>query len=227
MAGLSCTGKGVRFYALTLRPYITPLHYALTLLKPNRDLDHGTQRYSDHFDLLREMQNPAVQIPQRRARPAREVRFRSHRRRPYPRRHALPKMRTGICAVQNVRRSSRAQNHPGKSLHKGDGMNESKERVLRWQFIEARRVWGCRTGLIPDRMDFADKYWHGEKKIDGSPNGRTRLFVAHRILLSFLVMLKNALSNRANASRFVMVGRRRKTSYSLRRIFLRICMPPR
>ena len=28
MAGLSSTGKGVRFYALTLRPYITPLLYS-------------------------------------------------------------------------------------------------------------------------------------------------------------------------------------------------------
>ena len=85
---------------------------------------HGTQRHSDHFGLLREMQSPAVQIPQRRARSVGEVRCRSHRRRPYPRRYALPKMRTGICAVQNVRRPSRAQDHPRQSVHEGNGMNE-------------------------------------------------------------------------------------------------------
>ena len=93
----------------------------------NARFSHGTQRHSDHFDPLREMQEPAVQIPQRRPRSVGEVRCRSHRRRPYPRRHALPKMRTGICAVQNVWRSSRAQDHPRQSVHKGNGMNESTE----------------------------------------------------------------------------------------------------
>ena len=93
----------------------------------NARFSHGTQRHSDHFYPLREMQEPAVQIPQRRARAVGEVHGRSHCRRPYPRRYALPKMRTGICAIQNVRRSSRAQDHPRQSVHKGNGMNESTE----------------------------------------------------------------------------------------------------
>ena len=38
---------------------------------------------------------------------------------------------------------------------------------------------------------------------------------------------KNVLNARANKSRFVMVGRRRKTSYPLRRILSRMCMPPK
>ena len=111
MAGLSCVLPSEVWIRETL----------------NARFSHGTQRHSDHFYPLRELQEPAVQIPQRRLRSVGEVRCRSHRRRPYPRRYALPKMRTGICAVQNVRRSSRAQDHPRKSVHKGNGMNESTE----------------------------------------------------------------------------------------------------